>query len=287
MGMTVNTNNIPLETAKSLNSTDTALSSGLQRLSAGLERDTATTDDAARTSISDSARAQRDGTIQSTRNLNNGISMAQTAGSGLQDIRNILDRMRPMAVESSDETLDDEKRSDLNGQFQQLKQEVDLIAGGTSYNGVSLLNGDASEGISIEVSRGDTQEVLDLAIAEETGGVFARQLGKSAPEASSLEAQTLATTTDAQRSIGVVDQAIGEISRAQRQLGEDETRLQTALQEQEIKVTRTQLENTQARDFDFAQKTANTAREQILQQSGAAVLAQAIGLPQVALGLLG
>jgi flagellin len=213
--------------------------------------------------------------------------MAQTAGSGLQDIRNILDRMRTMAEASSDEALDDDERSDLNDQFQQLKKEVDLIAGGTNYDGFALLNGDASEGVSIEIDRGDTQDNLSLAVAQETGGVFARQLGKTAPDASSLEAQSLATTTDAQRSVGVVEKAIEEISRAQSHLGADETRLQNALQEQEINVTRVQLENTQARNLDFAEQTANTAREQILQQSGAAVLAQAIGLPQVALGLLG
>jgi flagellin len=140
MPLSINTNIASLQAQNNLSQVNRALEQNQERLSSGLRINSAA-DDAAGLAISDRMTAQVKGMNQATRNAQNGISMAQTAEGGMQEITNILQRMRELAVQSANETNTASDRESLNQEFQDLSGELDRIAQATSFNGKSLLDG--------------------------------------------------------------------------------------------------------------------------------------------------
>jgi flagellin len=162
MGMTINTNVASLNAQRNLGQTQGLLSKSLERLSSGLRINSAK-DDAAGLAISSRMGAQVRGLNQAVRNANDGISLAQTAEGGLQEVTNILQRMRELAVQSRNDTNTTSDRQSLDSEFQQLLAEVDRIAQTTAFNGRNVLDGtlgtatfqvgaNVGETISIDVS---------------------------------------------------------------------------------------------------------------------------------------
>lgn len=140
MSISINTNIAAMQAQNSLNTVNKALSKNQERLSSGLRINSAA-DDAAGLAISDRMTAQIRGMNQAVRNANDGISMAQTAEGGLQEITNIMQRMRQLAVQSANESNTKNDRASLDSEFQFLKNELDRIAATTSFNGKALLDG--------------------------------------------------------------------------------------------------------------------------------------------------
>ncbi|MBI5590626.1 MAG: flagellin [Deltaproteobacteria bacterium] len=140
MAMTINTNMASLNAQRNLTKTQSALNVSLGRLSSGLRINSAK-DDAAGTAISNRFTAQIKGMDQAVRNANDGISMLQTSEGGMQEVTTILQRMRELAVQASNDTNSASDRASLQGEMDQLYSEIDRISGATQFNGVGLLDG--------------------------------------------------------------------------------------------------------------------------------------------------
>lgn len=140
MALSINTNMASLQAQNNLNQVTQKLQQNQERLSSGLRINSAA-DDAAGLAITDRMTAQVKGMNQAARNANDGISMAQTAEGGLQEITNIMQRMRQLAVQSANESNTESDRLSINQEYQDLKSELDRIAQSTTFNGKSLLDG--------------------------------------------------------------------------------------------------------------------------------------------------
>jgi flagellin len=140
MALVVNTNILSINSQKNLNKVQSLLSTSMQRLSSGLRINTAK-DDAAGIAIASRMTSQIRGLSQAVRNANNAISLAQTMEGGLDEIHNMLQRMRELAVQAADDSNTSTDRSSLNAEFQALKTEIDRIANSTKFNNQNVLNG--------------------------------------------------------------------------------------------------------------------------------------------------
>lgn len=147
MALVVNTNVLSINAQKNLTKSQGILTTAMQRLSSGLRINTAK-DDAAGIAIASRMTAQIRGLSQAVRNANNAISLAQTIEGGLDEIHNMLQRMRELAVQAADDSNTSTDRSSLNAEFQQLKTEIDRIANSTKFNNQNVLNGGFGSSIS-------------------------------------------------------------------------------------------------------------------------------------------
>jgi len=147
MALVVNTNILSINAQKNLNKVQASLSTSMQRLSSGLRINTAK-DDAAGIAIASRMTSQIRGLSQAVRNANNAISLAQTMEGGLDEIHNMLQRMRELAVQAADDSNTSTDRSSLDAEFQALKTEIDRIANSTKFNNQNVLNGGFGSSVS-------------------------------------------------------------------------------------------------------------------------------------------
>jgi flagellin len=279
MGLVINTNIASINAQRNLSRTEDSLNTSLARLSSGL-RITAAKDDAAGLAISEKLRAQIRGMAQAERNANDGISLVQTAEGALDQVSNILIRMRELSVQAATGTLGDEERIYLDAEYDKLMDEIDRIASVTEFNGQRLLNGATSTGISFQV--GLSAAVMDR-ITVSIMNTFASQLGTGA----FLIGQSLSTITGARTAMNVIDAAIQDISGTRGDLGAAQNRLATTVKNLATQRENLSAANSRIRDVDVAAETVSMTRSQILMQAGVSVLAQANQLPQMALSLIG
>ena len=279
MGLVINTNIASINAQRNLSRTEDALNTSLARLSSGL-RITAAKDDAAGLAISEKLRAQIRGMAQAERNANDGISLVQTAEGALDQVSNILIRMRELSVQAATGTLGDEERIYLDSEYDKLMDEINRIASVTEFNGQRLLNGATSVGISFQV--GLTSDIMDR-ITVSIMNTFASQLGTG----TYLIGQSLSTVTGARNAMNVIDAAIQDISGTRGDLGAAQNRLSTTVKNLATQRENLSAANSRIRDVDVAAETVSMTRSQILMQAGVSVLAQANQLPQMALSLIG
>src|SRR5207248_9076544 len=140
MGMRINTNIDAFDAQRNLSMIGVQYSASVQKLSSGLRINSAA-DDAAGLSISEKLRAQVSGLTQAQRNAQDGISMIQTGEGALNETHSMLQRMRELAVQASNDTLSSSDRTSINTELQQLEQEVNGVASRTKFNGQGLLSG--------------------------------------------------------------------------------------------------------------------------------------------------
>lgn len=252
----------------------------LARLSTGLRINSAA-DDAAGLAISNKFRSQIRSLEQAQRNASDGISVIQTAEGALDQMGEILTRMRELSIQSANGSLTDTDRTFLDGEFQSLAGELDRIAGSTDFNGRRLLNGSASAGIAFQVGATNTSnDRITVSIAN----TQASQLGTAGTK---LNSQGISTVTKSQNSLGIIDAAITQISNTRSNLGASQNRLNVTIDNIGTSVENLAAANARIRDVDVARETASLTRAQILVQAGVSVLAQANQAPQVALSLIG
>ena len=279
MGLVINTNIASINAQRNLSRTEDDLHSSLAKLSSGM-RITAAKDDAAGLAISEKLRAQIRGMAQAERNANDGISLVQTAEGALDQVSNILTRMRELSVQAATGTLGDEERGYLDAEYDKLISEIDRIASVTEFNGQRLLNGATSTGISFQVGlSADTMDRITVSIMN----TYASALGSG----TALDAQTLSTITGARNAMSVIDAAIQDISGTRGDLGAAQNRLATTVKNLATQRENLSAANSRIRDVDVASETVNMTRSQILMQAGVSVLAQANQLPTMALSLIG
>lgn len=277
MGLRVNTNTSSLVAQRSLNTSRQALEKNLQRLSSG-SRINQAGDDAAGLAISENLRAQVRGLKQAKRNALDGVSLIQVSEGGLNEITNILIRLRELAIQSASDTVGDKERSFTDREFQALKSEIDRISMSTSFNGTPLLNGRA--GI-FEIQVGTGNNPLTDRI------VYDGQNADVTLEALRMAGESVATKQGSQLTLAVLDDAISQVSKVRSDLGAMQNRLQSTINNLGINEENMTAANSRIRDADLAEEVSEMTKNNILMQAGIAVLGQANNSAQSALKLLG
>jgi len=275
MGLRINTNVASMNAQRSLARTQADLGSSFRRLSTGLRIATAA-DDAAGLAISERFRSQIRSLDQAQRNANDGISMLQTAEGSLNEMSNILVRLRELAVQANNGTVSGEDKDTLNEEFSALVEEVDRIAQSTDFNGINLLDG-SSATVTFQVGSGTTAGVDTLDVSLQSA--LSSDLGISALDIGSGGAATTA--------IAGIDGAINTVSSLRGSLGAVQNRLDSTRNNLAVQVENLSAAESRIRDVDVAAEMSRLTRNQILQQASTSMLAQANAQPQVALALLG
>ncbi len=275
MSLSVRTNVSSLTAQGNLARTSSDLGRSISRLSSGLRVESAA-DDAAGLAISEDFKASIRSLNQAKRNANDGVSMIQTADGALKEVGGLLTRMRELSVQSRNGTVNSTQRGFLQGEFDNLRSEIDRIVNTTEFNGVQLLDGDQASGLSFQVGiNTSTDDRLTLSIAT------------SSASALGLSTSTVSSVSGADAAITAIDTAIERISTRRAGLGAMQNRLSTTMSNLDTYATNLSSANSRIVDVDVAEETANLTRTQILLQAGTAMLAQANQSPQAALQLIG
>ena len=262
-----------------------ALNVSMQRLSTG-KRINSAKDDAAGLAISASMTAQVRGMAQGVRNANDGISLAQTAEGALDEVGNMLQRMRELAVQASNGTYATGDKTNIATEQLALANQINSIVNNTSFNGKSLFNSTAATGYAIQTgaTAADTVTVTSADLTLTTGtSKLVKVTGTvagppyTAPTATSVAAVTLTQ----------FDDAISEVSTTRASLGAVQNRLQSAVNNTTSTMTNLSEARSRIEDTDFSVETTALAKAQILSQASTAMLSQANQSQQGVLKLLG
>jgi len=271
MGLRVNTNVFSLGAQRNLSNVSTRLGGNFARLSSGLRIATAS-DDAAGLGISERMRAQIRSLQQAGRNAGDGVSLTQTAEGALGEVNSNLVRLRELAVQASNGTLNSGDRAVLDAEFQALVEEIDRVSGQTTFNGVNLLDGSVSS-IAIQVGT-ESGESIDVGFEDVSAGT----LGVDTD---------ITDVTNAQAALDLIDSAIDTVSSLRGGLGSAQNRFSSTIRSIANVAENLSAAESRIRDVDVAAETADLTRNSILQQAAVSVLAQANVQPQLALSLLG
>ncbi|MBP9707033.1 MAG: flagellin [Oligoflexales bacterium] len=306
MGLRIRTNVQSLVAQRHFKASHDAVKDHMERLASGYRINKAA-DDAAGMAIAETLRADIRSLGQARRNTNDAVSLVQVAEGGLGEVTNILVRLRELGIQAASDTIGLRERGYLNLEYQALKDEVDRIAVATEYNGTRLLTGQADiqpelledhnfSPLEIQVDKdyypgADSLEsnnpinIIQMNLANMnalTEGDGSLELGNSLNEGGTR----VDTKESAQRSIDIVDKAFQKISRYRANLGAIQNRLISTDRNLGVRIENLDLAKSRILDADFAVETANLTQQNILQQAGASVLAQANQIPQIALQLL-
>lgn len=284
MASTINTNISSLVAQRNLSATQGSLSTSMARLSSGLRVNSAK-DDAAGLAIAERMSSQVRGMNVAVRNANDGISLAQTAEGALGKSSEILQRMRELAVQSSNASNSSTDRTSLDNEFGELAKEVQRVFSNTTFNSRAILAG-AFGAQEFQVGANTT---LDNQITITTKDMTS-QTGITAVTGTTTAATGRAvitgTATATRTVIDNIDTAINLVSAERSVLGASQSRFEVAISFLQISSENQAASRSRIMDADFAQETANLSRAQILSQAGSAMLAQANQMPQSVLSLL-
>ena len=275
MPLYINTNVASMEAQRSLSSNQSTLSTSFQRLSSGMRINTAA-DDAAGLAIAEQMKADIRSYSVAERNTLNAVSMAQTAEGALSQVTAILQRLRELAVQSSNGDLTANDRGYLDSEFQAMKAEVTRIVDSTKFNGKDLLSGAATPidfQVGIDNTASDRLTVTFGDVSLTTLGINASTVGG-------------ATATSSQAAIDEVDAAIAAVSGRRADFGAALNRMQVTVSNLQSMRTNLSAAHSRIRDVDVAEESSQLARTQVLNQAATAILSQANQSPQLALQLL-
>lgn len=277
MGLRVTTNVAAINAQRSLFMNKINTDKSMARLSSGFRINQAA-DDAAGLAISENLRGHIRGLRQANRNANDGISLIQVAEGGLNEVSNMLIRLRELAVQSSSDTIGDTERKFLDVEYQQLKSEVQRITESTNFNGYDLLNG---TGAFIEIQVGTRNDPFKDRIGFNTGAANATI------DALGLTAENVASKEASQMSLDVVDRAMVSVNAIRANFGALQNRLTSTANNLLVADENLSAANSRIRDTDVAAETSEMTRNNILLQAGISVLGQANNMQNIALKLLG
>jgi len=280
--MRINHNISSMITQGALNKSTSSFTKSLEKLSTGLRINRAS-DDAAGLSVSESLRTQIGGMTVAKRNASDGIALMQIAEGAAGEISNILQRMRELAVQSSNDTLTTTERTYTNQEYTALLSEIDRVTDSTQYNSQTLLSG----GASAFGGTGSGSSVLHIgpngtSINKVTISISGTSSGAIGVNGTSVSGQTAAGGA-----ITSIDSAISSINAIRSNLGAFINRLESAINNLDNQIQNSQSAESLIRDVDFAQESTTFTKNQIMVQSGVAMLAQANSAPQTVLGLIG
>lgn len=283
MPQVINTNMMSLNSQRALDSSQMSMQTSLERLSSGLRINRAK-DDAAGLAISERLSAQIRGLEQANRNGFDGISLMQTAEGALDEVGNMLQRMRELAVQSANGTVSNADKRSLNDEYLELRAEIDRVFKSAEFNGVNLLGNTASLTLQIGYKAGANFQVtistVNMGSRTFAGGGVSFVVGATA-------SRQISATSKALWMLSKLDAAIDNITQKRADFGAKQNRIESVLRNNANVVENQSAARSRIRDADFARETANLTRTQILQQAGTAMLAQANQLPQSVLQLIG
>jgi flagellin len=277
MGLRINTNMLAINAHRNMRGTKLAMERTSEKLSSGL-RINKSADDAAGLAISENLGGFIRSYGQANRNALDGISFVQVAEGGMNEVSNMIQRMRELSVQAASDTIGEKERGYLNREAQQLKQEIERIAQGTEYNGTYLLNGKGG--------------VLEFQIGIKNDR-FLDRIGYVAGE-TDVTLQALGLTTidvadkeQARSGLQKLDDAIKILNSNRSNLGALQNRLNSTINNTEVAIENFSAAKSRIRDADFAAEAAEMARVAVMMQSGISVLAQANQSQNMALKLVG
>ena len=286
MPQTINTNLVSLNAQRNLSSSQSQLSTAMQRLSSGLRVNTSK-DDAAGLSIAERMNTQVRGMNVAMRNANDAISMMQVGEGALGKVGDIFQRMRELAVQAANGTNNDDDRVSLNEEFQQLAQEATRTLGGTQFNGQKILQSTDITVYQIGANSSSDLDRLTVNAFDWTGNTaITGTLGSAVITGTEAPAVTVTDIAGAQASISAIDDSINAINSQRATFGAVQNRFENVVANLMVSVENQSAARSRIMDADYAAETANLSRAQILQQAGNAMVAQANQLPQQVLSLL-
>lgn len=276
MGLRIGTNVTALNAQKALYGTKNKMDTAMARLASG-NRINKSADDAAGLAISENIKAQMRGLKQANRNAQDGISLIQTAEGALNEVSNMLIRLRELGVQAASDTIGDRERGLANIEYSQLLEEIDRITGSAEFNGTPLLNGTGGLlDFQIGVRNSPQFDRISFNTAQADGGTTA--LG--------LDLTSILDKSSAQNSLANIDSAINQVSQLRAGFGAIQNRLNSTVEGLQTSLENLATANSRIRDADIADESTELAKQNILLQAGTSVLSQANQQPNIALQLL-
>jgi flagellin len=303
MAMYVNTNISSLNAQRQLTNSGSTLDTAFERLSSGLRINSAK-DDAAGLQISNRLSGQINGLTQGNRNANDGVSIAQTAEGALDEMTNMYQRIRTLAGQAANGSNSASDRAALQLEMRSLGEEINRIAGDTSFGGTNLLDGsfnaefqvgaNANQVISMTMTsvtsvNGSSVSVAGFTVSDLAAAASAVTGTGSGAATAFVNANSLSFSSvgEAQDILAAVDGMLGAIDAKRAELGAVQNRFSSTIRNQSNIIENLSSARSRIQDADFATETAKLTKAQILQQAGASILSQANQRPQAALSLLG
>lgn len=269
--MIINHNMNAINSQRQMYKTSTSQSKASEKLSSGLRINRAG-DDAAGLAISEKMRGQVSGLNQASRNAQDGISLIQTAEGALDETHSMLQRLRTLAVQSSNGTYVSTDRANIQAEVDQLTAEITEIAGKTEFNKMKLVNGSTGT-VDFQVGANGSQKIT----------ISMQSMAASALGVSSL---SLSTASDAESAIATIDDAINSVSEFRAKLGAVQNRLEHTISNVDNSAENLQAAESRIRDTDMAKEMMEFTRTNVLSQATQSMLAQANAKPNQVLSLL-
>ena len=311
MALYVNTNVSAINGQRKLTNSTNALNVSYQRLASGLRINSAK-DDAAGLQISDRLTSQINGLVQGNRNCNDGIAFAQTIEGAMDEMTNMLQRVRTLSIQAANGTYSQEDRKSIQQEITQLSHELTRIACKTTYAGKQVLAGYRTGAISnsantiigsdgkvtfqVGANANDTIAVTNMSngfmfsMLADAAGIPGGDFGNDdvgVQKDGNIPRFSVSTQSMAQYTLASVDNFIQVIDSKRAELGAIQNRMESTIRNQANIQENESDARSRIRDTDFAEETASLTANQILQQASQTILSQANQRPQIALSLLG
>jgi flagellin len=263
MSLRINNNVEAFNAHRQLVGTSSNAAKSMERLSSGYRINRAA-DDAAGLAISEKLRGQIRGLAQAQRNAQDGVSLVQTAEGSLNEVHSMLQRVRELAVQYQNGTLSTSDKAAITAEATQLASEIERIGSSADFNGIKLLNASTTVSFQVGANDNDTISVTTESLGGKVGSIDVSQ-------------------TDA---ISAIDAAIGNVSTLRSTFGAVQNRLEHTLNNLATYQENLTASESRIRDVDMASEMVEFSKDQILQQAGTSMLAQANQAPQAVLSLL-
>ena len=288
MALSINQNIMAMNSYRNLSATQGGLAKSLEKLSSGFRVNRAA-DDAAGLGISEGLRSQVRGNGQAVRNAQDGISLVQTAEGALNEVHDMLQRMRVLAVQGANGTNSEKNMSSINEELTALTEEIDRISKVTDFNGLKLLDGSVKKGVVFQVGANATADDTikvdgqDISKYKEDLAKLISKPGQNAGDPAEPVAKDNASY---QALITELDKKIADASTKRGSFGAVQNRFEHTINNLNVAVENLAASESRIRDTDMAAEMMQFTRGQILSQAGTAMLAQANQVPQSVLSLL-
>ena len=313
MAVYVNTNVSSLNGQRYLNNVQNSLNTTYTRLSSGLRINSAK-DDSAGLQIADRLTSQINGLNQGNRNANDGIALAQTVEGGLDEISNMLQRMRTLAVQSANGTIGASDRESIQNEVNSLASEISRIAEQTTFGGKTILAGHSTANTAagmtifrcasdfggnntkgglltfhVGANTGDTidMEVYNFMFSALASAANISEAAGGIATINGVMTFSVSTQCGANKSIKVIDAMLAVVDSQRADLGAIQNRLESSIRNQSNVSANSADARSRIRDADFAEESANLSQQSIIQQAATSMLMQANTRPQLALSMLG
>ena len=277
MGMRIGTNISSLNAQRNLTTSQMNIADSMAKLSSG-SRINKSADDAAGLAISENLKSGIRSIRQATRNANDGVSLVQTAEGGLNEIGNIITRLRELGMQASSDTVGNDERGFINKEVVQLKDEMKRIATTTAWGKTKLLDGSAQNfDFQVGIHNDNFQDRISFKAGE----------SNATPDALALSDLDYTSKEGAQSALEKLDMAQNQVNGVRSSLGALQNRLTSTINNQGVTEENMSAANSRIRDTDVASATAEMTKNNVLLQAGTSVLAQANAKDQLALKLIG